>query len=371
MKLNLSGRELYRSFNLVSGIISATSVKQVLQGVRIEAKGHFLELVATDLEVLVRCRLSLKDVMEENDGLVVPAARVNSILREWVNEENVSIVTESGNCVLRARGSYFKVVGENIADFPVVCISKVNDFVEIGGEIIGSMVGKVIHAVSQVKARGPLCGVFVRVKGDDLIMVAADGNRMSYVKRKIVNTSGTAAEGILTVKSLSFLQKFVSEYGGVIKIGLSDSQAQFIGENGEVISQLIEGQFPRYEDVIPTGSKEKVEINVGELVSKVRMTSHMTIEGYRVVRFLFKSGKLVIMSKTAEVGESEVEIPVLYSGQDIEMNFNPDYILDALKTADGETVTMEFNDNSSAVLFRTGHEQFSVIMPIELKQGIH
>ena len=130
---------------------------------------------------------------------------------------------------------------------------------------------------------------------------------------------------------------------------------------------MIDGQYPKYEDVIPKDNDKRIEVKRDELITVVRMASFMTSEGYHVVKFVFKEGKLMLQSKAAEVGEAELEIDAELPRAGFEICFNPEYVLDALKVSDSETVVMELKDNSSAALFRTGHEQLSVIMPIELK----
>ena len=97
------------------------------------------------------------------------------------------------------------------------------------------------------------------------------------------------------------------------------------------------------------------------------MASFMTNEEYRIVKFVFRQGKLLLISRTADVGEAELEIAVGYEGPDLEISLDPEYVIDALKVSDGDTVTIELNDGDSAALFKTGYEQMDVIMPIEMK----
>lgn len=97
------------------------------------------------------------------------------------------------------------------------------------------------------------------------------------------------------------------------------------------------------------------------------MASFMTNEEYRVVKFVFKQGKLLLSSKTSDVGEAELEMAAGYDGPDLEISFDPEYVIDALKVSDSDTVTIELGDGGGAALFRTGYEQMDVIMPIEMK----
>jgi len=385
MNLSFNGNELYKGFNLVTSIVPSSTIKHVLQGIRFEVRnavetapdkqqsGAVCTLTATDLEVLVKYTLSVKESVGEG-SIVLPAVRVNNILREWAGNEEVlvSFDVETGlkpvcNCILKSGKGRFRIAGEDSSQFPVIPVADVKGFVEIDGGIIGDMIGKVIHAASTMRARSTLCGVFVKIDNEEIVVAAADGNRLSMVKRKVENPGGVSMSGIATVKCLTFLQRFSSESKGILKVGIGESQILFMSERGEVVSQLIDGQYPKYEDVIPKDNDKRVEVKRDELITVVRMASFMTSEGYNVVKFAFKDGRLTLMSKAAEVGEAELEINANYKGPDFEICFNPEYVLDALKVSDSETVVMELKDNSSAALFRTGHEQLSVIMPIELK----
>lgn len=366
MNLIFSGSDLYNSFNLVAGIVPSSAIKNILRGVRVEVKNSCVRFTATDLEVLVKCFVPVKDCTGDG-SIVLPADRVNNILREWAGNDEVMISVEGGNCTLKSKGGHFKMSGEDAALFPDVTVTDVKDFVEVDGAIFGDMVGKVAHSVSKIKAKSVLSGVFVRIFGEDIVMVATDGNRMSCVKRKVQNPGGVSMSGVVAVKSLMFMQRFVSECRGLLRMGIGESRIYLVGERGEVLSQLIDGQYPRYEDMIPSGSDRVVEVNKDELLTGARMASYMTSEGYQVVKFVIKKGKLIVTSRTADVGEAELELSANYEGPDFEISFNPEYVADALKVSDNDTVVMEFGGGDSAAVFKTGYEQMDVIMPIEIK----
>lgn len=365
MDLIFSGNDLYNVFNLVAGIVPSSTVRNILRGIRVDVKDRHVRLTATDLEVLVKCFVPVRECTGDG-SIVLPAVRVNNILREWAGNDEVVISVEGGNCVLRSRGGYFRISGEDAAMFPDVTATDIKDFVEVDGAIIGDMVGKVVHSVSKIKARSVLSGVFVRVFGEDIVMVAMDGNRMSYVKRKVQNPGGVSMSGVVALKSMMFIQRFVSECRGLLRIGIGESRMCLAGENGEVISQLIDGQYPRYEDMIPDGNNVVVEVDKNELLTGVRMASYMTAEGCQVVKFILNKGKLRVTSRTADVGEAELEITVNYEGPDFEISFNPEYVADALKVSD-DTVIMKFGGSDGAAVFKTGYEQVDVVMPIEMR----
>ena len=162
----------------------------------------------------------------------------------------------------------------------------------------------------------------------------------------------------------------MSDWDGAIKIGMSESRVQFVGGKVEIVSQLIDGLYPDYNDIIPKRNDKKIEIKKDDVVSALKMASFMTDEGYRVVECVFGENKLKLSSRAMAVGETELEVNINYDGPTIKLNVNPDYILDVLKSSDEEIIPAEFGDNESAILFRAGHEHVSVVMPMEPEETV-
>ncbi len=365
MDIKLTGNDFHKGLSLLAGIVPSIAIKSVLQGIKFEFSGKRLELSATDLEVFVRYYIEAIEVSGESKGMVLHASRLGNIARDWAGRDEILISISGGDCILKSKGGYFKLKSDDVGLFPSVRADGVLGYIAVDGNILSSMISKVLYAVSTVKARSVLCGVLLWVEGDDLVLVSADGNRMSIVRRKILNPENIKINGIATAKCLSFIQKFSAEEKGALKLGLSESQLHVIGGRGEVISQLIDGQYPKYEEVIPKENDKKAEINKEELLAAIRMASYMTSEGYRVVKFRLTNNKLNLSSRAADVGEAEQDLNVKYEGPDFEISFNPDYVIDALKASDVDTVVMELGRKDGAAIFRTGHEQTNIIMPIE------
>lgn len=365
IKICCNGNNLYKSFNLVAGIVPTSAIRHVLQGIKLEAREGKVKLTATDLEILVKCVLQTNECVGEG-GVVLPAVRLNNILREWAGNEEIVFSFDNGHCMIRSKGGNFKVVCEDVGQYPEVHSIDIKSFVEVDSDILSSMISKVVHAASTIKAKAVLCGVYVKIDKEDIVMVASDGNRLSCVKRKVSNPDGASMEGIVTVKCLVFLQKFVSDYKGIVRLGIGESQINIVSERGEILSQLIDGRYPNYEDVIPKGNDKVVEVKRDELTTAVRMASFMTSEGYRIVKFMIKSGKLELVTEVADVGRADLEVSAVYEGPEFEISMSPDYVLDVLKTSDNDVVIMEFGGGEDAVLIKAGYEQMNVIMPIEM-----
>lgn len=369
MKASFIGDDLFKGFNLVASVVPTSAIKQILGGVKISIVNGVANLMATDLEILVRSEIGTTSC--DGDGsIVLPATRVNNILREWTSSREILMEMGDGNCLLKSGGGYFKILGEDAGRFPEIGPTEIGGFVEVEGSIISNMVSKVIHAVSMVKIKSVLSGILMIVEGDTIILVAADGNRLSVIKRKVANPSGISVRGIIPVRCLTLLQRFASDWDGVIKIGMSESRVQFVGGKVEIVSQLIDGQYPNYDDIIPKRNDKKIEIKKDDVVSALKMASFMTDEGYRVVECVFEKNKLKLSSRAMAVGETELEVNINYEGPTFKLNVNPDYILDVLKSSDEDIIPTEFGDKESAILFRAGHEHVSVVMPMETEEAV-
>ena len=188
MNLSFNGNELYKGFNLVTSIVPSSAIKHILQGIRFEVGDKKVELTATDLEVLVKYTL----LARESARMVALFCRQFVLI---IYLENGQAMKKCwyllmGSCVLKSGKGYFKIAGEDSSQFPMITITDVKSFVEVDGGIIGDIVGKVIHVASTMRARSTLCGVFVKIDKEEIVMAAADGNRLSMVKRKVENPDG-------------------------------------------------------------------------------------------------------------------------------------------------------------------------------------
>jgi len=368
MKASFIGNDLFKGFNLVASVTPSSAIKQILGGVRIGVANGIASLMATDLEILVRCEVGTISC-EGEASIVLPAMRVNNILREWASNKEILMEMGETSCLLKSEGGYFKIMGEDANRFPEVGPVEIGGFVEVEGNIISNMVSKVLHAVSTVKIKSVLSGVFMIIEGDTIEMVAADGNRLSVIRRKVANPSGISVRGIIPVRCLVLLQRFVADWDGVIRVGMSESRVQFVGGKVEIVSQLIDGQYPNHEDIIPKHNDKKIEMKKDDVISALRMASFMTDEGYRVVECIFEKNKLKLSSRAMAVGETELEVNINYEGTTFKLNVNPDYILDALKSSDEDIIATEFGGGDSAILFRLGHEHVGVVMPMETEEA--
>jgi DNA polymerase-3 subunit beta len=363
MKFVANREELYHGFQRVGGVISSSIQQPIYRNVRMQAKGDALYLSATDLEVGLRLTIAPVEVEEEGVALV-PHARVAPILGA-TPDELVAFAESEGTAVIETSDSNFRILGEDPADFADIPDLPAEGAVEVDAEVIKYMIRRTAFAAANEKGRYALNGVlFVIGKDDSIELVAADGARLAHVKKKVSNPGGTTADFIVMTRGVEQLARLADYSKEPIRFAATDTQ--FLAENsaGRIVCQLVEGQFPNYQEVIPTESKVKVELPVRELLSAVRRASYLTTDQTRVVDFCFSAGVLAITAESPDVGRAEVRMPVDYEGEEATIAFNPEFLEDMLAIVEREGVKMRFVDRRSPCVMKSGMDFTYVVSPV-------
>jgi DNA polymerase-3 subunit beta len=363
MKLVAKREALYHGFQRVGSVVSSSIQQPIYRNVKVAASGGALYLSATDLEIGL-C-LKVTDVEVEQEGTVLlPHARVSPILGA-TPDEDVVLKEDDGAVTIETQDSSFRILGEDPTDFPEIPSLPPDGIVEIDPEVLKYMVRRTVFAAAGEKGRYALNGVlFVIGKEDTIELVAADGARLAHVKKKASNPKGVQAEFIVMTRGVEQLAR-LADYGKE-PVRFAATQNQLIAENdsGRLVCQLVEGQFPNYQDVIPTEGKVKVQLPTKELLSAVRRASFLTTEQTKVVDFRFAKGVLAITAESPDVGRAEVRLPVEYEGAEAQIAFNPEFIEDMLAIVERDIVKMRFSDRRSPCVIKSGLDYTYVVSPV-------
>lgn len=343
---------------MLSGIIANTAIKPILQDVKIEVKDNCIELYATDLEIGIRYFIQIEDNSNaenkiENGIIVAPENKIESILREWI-EEYIEINAESNIINIIGRDSSFKINGESdIEQFPSSPQFLEEGCLEIDPYIISQMIKRTVFVVISERIRYILSGVLVSINGNNMEMIATDGRRLSKVSRTIDNPSGMSYSCVVPVKGLVQLEKVIANDlkisdGQKLKIKVEGNRILFKSRSFILSIQLIDGKYPDCEKIIPKETILTVNVNAERLCSAVKRASVITVEGSKRMKFTFENNKLTLEAEASEIGNSRVVMDVDYSYEPFEIHFNPDFIRDMLNVVTNDIVTMEFTENGKA-----------------------
>ena len=363
MKVTCSRTELREALRLVGGVTDPRNIKPILKDIRIRTVDDGLELSATDLEVGLK--YLVRDVeTKETGGLVVPADPLNGIVSE-LRAERVSLEVVKSKLHITATGSSFNVVGVSEEEFPDIPDFPEEGALEMEGAILCEMIGKTSFAVAIEKQRYALNGVLLvtKEKSTKVEMAATDGRRLAVIRRKANAPSTFSSSCIIPVKALQQLQKMVDQEE-IVKVSVQERQALIRTENGVLVTQLSEGRFPPYDEVIPDDGDKKLEIESGELGNTIRQAAVLSARSTRAVVFNLGKDKCFIESSDPESGDAHVELGGTYEGDAIKIHFNPDFLLDGIKAMHEETLRLEMKDASRASVIRVGTDYTYLIMPI-------
>ncbi len=370
MKVRCSRAQLAEAFSIAAMVVPQRTTIPAITNVKISAAkdkaGGTVELACTDLEFGLKYTIPAGEVKEEGT-LVLPAARMAGILRE-AGEQDVTIDSDGNLAHIRLPDASFKVVGIDPSDFPPLATFDDKGSVRVATEDLGAMIRKTQFAVSTEVVRYALTGQLFEVKGKEVRMVASDGKRLAYIKSR----SSGKVDGqkdvrvIVPTKTMVLLDKVLGEEDDQVALQVEETQIKLKTKHALIFSRLIEGHFPDYEAVVPQNTDKKVTIQREALLGAVRKSALMTTDKTRAVKFSVGKGRMTLFTRTQDVGEAKVEIPVDYKGDEIEVVFNPDYVADYLKVVTDETVELHLKDKGSAGIFKAGKDYVYVLMPLTI-----
>jgi DNA polymerase-3 subunit beta len=374
MKVVLNRADLLKGISTVQSAVATKNTMPILANVLLEARDKKLEFVATDLDMGIRCSVTAEVV--EKGSITINAKKLADIVRE-LPEASVDIeIDENQKMILVCQKSQFKVHGLPKDDFPILPEVKKEKVFKINGSILQEMIHKTIFAVSTDETRYVLNGVYFQVENEKLKMVATDGHRLAYIQKKLEGKGEGKANVIIPTKTLNELSKVISDVAKgktekeetIVEVITTENQIKFTVEGVEIISRLIEGQFPNYEQVIPKDSDKKVEVSTSELSSATKRVAILTSEKSNSIRYQIKAGKISISSKTPDMGEAKEEIDASYKGEEISIAYNAKYVLDVLKNVGTEQVSIELTQPlSPGILKPKGDADYlCVIMPMRV-----
>jgi len=328
-----------------------------------------LTIAATDLEVAVRYSDAQVQIEQLGEALV-PAGNFCDIVRESV-DDTLSIELDKEQVHIRGQDSHFRIFTQPVAEFPQVPdFQGEADFEIIGGHF-KQLINQTIFAAAKESTRYAFNGVLiVAQKNKKISLVSTDGRRLALARGELVSASKVekdASRAIVPVKALNLVEKLIDDPEETLGVQMRENQIIFHTSNATLTSNLVEGQFPPYEDVIPKECDKKMVAGTAELLSAIRRAALLTTEESRGVRMQFSRKGLVVSSRSPEAGEATVNFPCKYEGADIEIGFNPQFLIEALGVVDSDEVTFEMTAPNRPGLLKGGPNFLYVIMPVNLQ----
>ncbi len=370
MKTLLPRHDFQEALQAVASLTGGRTTKPILSCVKLVAEKDTLHLSATDGEAALRLSIPALSVDEPGEA-VVPVDRLLGIVRE-LGDIEIALETADPHCTIKGAGRNFRIFMMNVADFPPVGEFEGEPDLILPGPDLRRMIHLTLYAAARETSRYAINGVLWEKTGKKLFLVATDGRRLARAGGPIVESSTEDFQIIVPAKALSVFERvFQGPPDGepwTVEMRVMPNQVLLRHGDRVLSTVLVEGNFPKYQDVIPKGNDKRAKLDREEFLGAVRQAALLTTEESRAVKLSFHENQLVITSQSPEQGDARIEIPIEYDGDAIEIGFNPAFVNEALKVVPYDQVYIELQES-----FRPGilcgedkGEFLYVIMPVSL-----
>jgi DNA polymerase-3 subunit beta len=368
MRFTVDRTALVDKLNILARGVSTRSALPVLSGVLVQAGDGRLDLYATDMELSIKA--SLATAVERDGETVVPARLFTDIVRNLPSE---TVTIEAGEAAVKisAGRAEFSLNAWAASDFPQTSSFEIDGGLTIGRGPFIETLSKVGRAASRDETRPILTGVLVSMGGSALKMVATDSYRLAVKETTLESEISGEVQAIVPVKALTEVARLATSLGdGVVGVAIGENQALFklADESGDVYiaSRLIDGQFPNYKQLIPESFDHEVTLGKELVIAAARRTS-LLAQRNAPLRLTFASGKLTMRALTQDVGQAEESLDIPYDGEEFEIGFNPQYLIEGVDAVDESDVTLKFtNPLRPGLISGAGGTFLYLIMPIRL-----
>lgn len=356
------------ALSAICNVAVARTTKEILRCVRIEVQPDVVVLSATDQELSLRYTVAQVEVAEPGEVVVV-AETFARIVHECA-DELLDIETADNLLRVRGAGSYFQIVTHDPADFPAISRTEGEADITIECALLRRLIEWTIFASARESTRYAINGVLWEVSGDKLTLAATDGRRLSVAYGKLASGSlESTLQAIVPGKALSLFSRLPVDADARVGVKMTTNQLLLDIGRAMISTSLIEGHFPKYQDVIPADCDRAVELNTAEFHSALKRAALLTNEESKGVRFSFSEKCLTLLSRAPDQGEAEIAISIAYQGEPLEIGFNPVFLLEVLRVTHTEVITFAFKASDRPGVVRLGDDYVYVVMPVNLSSA--
>lgn len=364
MKFTCSRSVLAEALHIVNNVIPSRATKPILQNVQIKGNdNNTIMLTGTDLEIGVSIILEIDEITEP-ETVLVSAHTLQGIISEDKSEIVTFDIKEDVAIMTTSKGEFnFSVAVDE--DFPK--ISEITDegIFEIPGDALADAISKTEFATAKGDTRYALNGICVNILDDSIDFVSSDTHRLSKVNKKINKINAENGKYIIITKGMKELAK-LSAGEEVVKIQIHNNELIAKTSNATIVTRLVEGQFPNYNNVIPNEKNVELELNREEIINGLRLVGKMSNEESHSVKFEAANQKLCLSATAGNIGSGSQEYDINITGGEIRTNFNYNYMIDALKSFNSSELVLSFKDNDTPVKIEEG-DYLHIVMPITTK----
>ncbi len=367
MKAKFNKAALQESLGLVAGVVPARTPKPILQCIRVDIEKDSAMFSATDLEVGINCRIDQVEV--DKPGVVVlPADKINAIVRE-TSDPVLTLETDDASVIIKGSDSEFTIYGHEASQYPAVPGFEGESDFELSLEALQQGIEHTVFAAAKESTRYAINGILWEVKGKKLTLVATDGRRLA---KTVVHLDSTASKKlaeqriIVPSKAMSLLDRIGDDPDTQVSVRFVDNK--IVISCGQVVlsSNLVEGNFPKYEDIIPSGYDKALTLPTAPVLSAVRRAALLANEDSKGIKIALGSNTMTFSGRAPETGDARVDMSVEYSGEAIEIGFNPQFLIDVLKVLKQDQFVLELGEQDRPGVIKSGDDFLYIVMPVSI-----
>ncbi|MFC2005568.1 DNA polymerase III subunit beta [Chloroflexota bacterium] len=373
MKLSCLQENLSRGLGVVGRAVATRTTLPITNNVLLATDQSRLKLVATNLEMAISYWIGAK--VEEEGVITVPARLLTEFVNSLPNDRiDINLSSRTKTLELKCARFEARISGVDAKDFPPIPTVEEGITTKVEVEAVSQAISQVAFAAASEESRPVLTGVDAQFDGDLLTLAAADGFRLAVYKLPLTTPVSEKTEVIIPARTFAELNRLMSdgEEAVDIRINPSKSQALFCLKDTELVSQLVQGTFPQYNQLIPQSYNTRVVVDVAEFLRAAKTASIFARDGSGIVRLVVTSdnepahGKLTISARSEEIGDDVGEIDAVVDGEEAKIAFNGKYLMDVLSVLREPQVALETtNPSSPGVIRPVGVDNYiHVVMPM-------
>lgn len=361
MKILTNQKNLRKALSVVERIVSKNASLPILNNILLKTENGRLKVSATNLEIGINYFIGSK--IDEVGQIAVPA-RVFSDFIGNITDEKVSFATKNNILSINSEKYKTQILSFDAKDFPIIPKIKDKYFCKISAKTLKESISTVFDSVALSESRPELAGVFVNFNKNNTVFAATDSFRLT---EKIVNLKNEEEQSIILPRNTATeLVRILNDLDGEICLYKSDNQISFVNEDMEIISRVIDGNYPDYKKIIPEKFISRVLVDKEELEKNVRLTGIFS-SNISDIKIKCSENKLYLLSKNSDKGEIEAETEGILKNEPFEISLNFHYLLDGLKVINTDKVIIEFTGQNSPLVLRQGDGSKTIvylIMPL-------
>jgi DNA polymerase-3 subunit beta len=373
MKLTCLQENLNRGLGIVGRAVATKTTLPITNNVLLATDEGRLKLVATNLEMAVSCWLGVK--VQDEGAITVPARLLTEFVSSLPNDTiSIQLSAQTKTLGLKCARFEARISGIDAKEFPPIPSVDEGISTSVEVEALHQAINQVAFAAATEESRPVLTGVSARFEGKTLTLAAADGFRLAVYDLPVAEEVGQKTEVIIPARTLSELNRLMADEEEAVKITLNPAKSQILFrlKSVELVSQLVQGTFPNYSQIIPQSYTTRMIVSVAEFLRATRTASIFARDGSGTVRLIItpgsetNPGKLSVSARSEEIGDDVGEIDATVEGDESKIAFNGKYLIDVLSVLDEAQVALETNNPSSPGLLRpVGTDNYiHVVMPM-------